>query len=526
MSIRGASGACESGRPRPNNPPPDVVIVSRLYGVRALGAGLIAGALAALAMPPLYWLPFAVAGLVVFVWLWDSAPTARAAALRAWAWGIGHFAVGSYWLIEAFFVPPADFALLAFPAVIGLALVLGVFPGVAAGVSKALALRWPHLRGRYRRLVLLAVAWTATEWLRGHIFTGFPWNPLGHVWAFATPLLQSASLVGVYGLTTLSFMVLAAPAAGWRASLAALAAVGVAGGVGQAVMGPLDPNPSGPIIRIVQPNTPQAEKWREETRAAELKKLLDLSRRDGFDKLAAVVWPETASPFIVQPESPGLAMLAVAAPRGGYLLAGTARAGDNFRDGVWNSLLAIDPEGAVKATYDKVHLVPFGEYIPFHKEWPPLTGLIGRGSFEKGESLTTVSLPGLPSFSPLICYEAAFPGAVTGPGERPAWLLNVTNDAWFGTSSGPYQHLTSARLRTVEEGLPMIRAANTGVSAVIDAYGRVIASLDMEQSGVIDHALPPPRAATLYARWSDWTLLALLTMLVLFVAPTRRRFQR
>lgn len=482
--------------------------------------------LAALAMPPLFWLPFGVLGVMGFVWLWDTAPTARIAALRAWAWGLGHFTVGSYWMVEAFFVPPADFAPLAVPAVLGLAAALGIYPAAAAWAAKKLALRWPHLAGRYRRLVLLAVAWAATEWLRGHLFTGYPWNPLGHVWAFATPLLQSASLVGVYGLGALSFMVLAAPAAGWRASLVALVAVGMGGGAGRAVMGPVEADATGPIIRIVQPNTPQAEKWRPEMRSAELKKLLDLSRRDGFDKLAAVVWPETASPFIVQPESPGLAMLAVAAPRGGYLLAGTARAGDNFQDGVWNSLLAIDSQGTVKATYDKVHLVPFGEYIPFHKEWPPLTGLIGRGSFEKGESFTTVSLPGLPPFSPLICYEAIFPGAVTAPGERPAWLLNVTNDAWFGTSSGPYQHLTSARLRAVEEGLPMIRAANTGVSAVIDAFGRVIASLDMERSGVIDHALPPPRAVTLYGRWGDWTLLALLTILVLFVAPTRRRFQR
>ena len=199
--------------------------MSRLYGVRALGVGLIAGALAALAMPPLFWLPLAVVGLVVFVGLWDSAPTARSAGLRAWAWGIGHFAVGSYWMVEAFFVPPADFAPLGPPAVIGLAFVLGIFPAIAGWVTKTLALRWPYLGGRYRRIVLLAVAWTATEWLRGHIFTGYPWNPLGHVWAFATPLLQSAALVGVYGLGTLSFMVLAAPAAGWRAALAALLAV-------------------------------------------------------------------------------------------------------------------------------------------------------------------------------------------------------------------------------------------------------------------------------------------------------------
>jgi apolipoprotein N-acyltransferase len=476
-------------------------------------------------MPPLDWLPLAVVGLVAFVWLWEGAPTARIAGLRAWAWGIGHFTVGSYWMVEAFFVPPADFAPLAIPAVVGLAIVLGAFPAMAAWATKRLALRWPHLGGRYRRLVLLAVAWTATEWLRGHLFTGFPWNPLGHVWAFATPLLQGAALVGVYGLGTVTFIVLAAPAAGWRASIAALIAVGAAGVAGQQAMAPVDPKAVGPLIRIVQPNVPQAEKWQRETRARELQKLIDLSRRPGFDKLAAVVWPETAVPFIVQPGSPGLAMLAVAAPSGGWLLAGAARAGADPQDGVWNSLLAIDPEGTVAATYDKVHLVPFGEYIPFHKEWPPLTGLIGRGSFEKGNSFTTLSLPGLPAFSPLICYEAIFPGQVSGSGARPAWLLNVTNDAWFGTSSGPHQHLTSARLRTVEEGLPMIRAANTGVSAVIDAWGRILASLDMERDGVIDHALPPPRAETPYARWHDWTLLALLAILALFVVPARPRIQ-
>jgi apolipoprotein N-acyltransferase len=479
----------------------------------------VAGALTALAMPPLHWLPLAVVGLVIFVWLWDGAPTARIAGWRAWWWGVGHFIVGSYWMLEAFFVPPADFALLGPPAIVGLAMVLGVFPGLAAWASKKLALRWPQLGRRYRRLVLLAIAWTATEWLRGHVFTGYPWNPLGHVWAFATPLLQGAALVGVYGLGTLTFIILAAPAAGWRVALGALAAVGAAGVAGQQVMPPVVAD--GPMIRIVQPNVPQAEKWRPENRARELKRLIDLSRREGFDRLAAVVWPETAVPFIVQPESPGLPALATAAPRGGYLIAGAARAGAIVQDGVWNSLLAITPDAEIVATFDKVHLVPFGEYIPFHKEWPPLTGLIGRGSFEKGDAFTTIALPGLPAFSPLICYEAIFPGEVTGPGARPAWLLNVTNDAWFGTSSGPYQHLTSARLRTVEEGLPMIRAANTGVSAVIDAFGRVIASLEMEREGVIDHALPPPRAATLYARWHDWTLLALLAILAMFVVIPR-----
>lgn len=464
-------------------------------------------------MPPLYWLPLAVVGLVILVWLWDDAPTVRVAALRAWFWGIGHFTVGSYWMVEAFFVPPAEFALLGPPAVLGLAMVLGAFPAAAALSSKIVAQRWPYWGNRYRRLILLAVAWSVAEWLRGHILTGFPWNPLAHVWAFATPLLQGASLVGVYGLGAFTFLILASPAAGWRASFASLGVVGIAGLAGQQVMGASIPATVGPIVRIVQPNVPQAVKWRPEGRARELQKLIDLSRRDGFERIAAVVWPETATPFIVQPGSPGLAMLAAAAPPGGYLLAGAARSGADMREGVWNSLLAIDSEGTIRVAYDKVHLVPFGEYIPFHKEWPPLTGLIGRGSFEKGVSLTTLTLPGLPGFSPLICYEALFPGEVTGTGARPAWLLNITNDGWFGVSSGPYQHLVSARLRSIEEGLPMIRAANTGVSAVIDAYGRMIASLDMEHEGVIDHVLPLPRAATPYARWHDWTLLLLLTML-------------
>jgi apolipoprotein N-acyltransferase len=491
-------------------------------GWRTYGVAVLAGALAALAMPPLYWLPLGVVGIVVFVRQWDSAPTPRAALLRGWAWGWGHFVVGSYWIVEAFFVPPADFALLGPPAVLGLAVVLGFFPAMTAGAARWLALRWPHLGSRYRRIVLLAVLWTVTEWLRGHVFTGFLWNPLGHAWAFATPLLQSASLFGVYGLGTFTFAILAAPVAGWRVALAALGLVGVAGVAGQSLMPPPDAGPAGPLVRIVQPNVPQSEKWSPRERSAHFAKILDLSRRPGFEQLAAVVWPETAVPFVIQPGSTALPYMATAAPPKGVLLAGAPRGTSRPEDGVWNSLLAIDSQGTVVASYDKVHLVPFGEYIPFNKEFPPIGGAIGRGSFEKGQAFVTLTLPGLPPVSPTICYEAIFPGAVTAPGARPAWLVNATNDAWFGTSSGPYQHLASARLRAVEEGLPMIRAANTGVSAVIDAYGRILASLDMEREGVIDHVLPPPRVATPYSRWGDGTLALLLLTMLLLIAVRRQ----
>jgi apolipoprotein N-acyltransferase len=494
----------------------------RLQGWRTYGAGFVAGALAALAMPPLDWLPFAVLGIVVFVWLWEAAPTPRAALFAGWAWGLGHFAVGSYWILEAFFVPPADFALAGPPIVLGLAAVLGFFPGLAAAVARGLALRWPVLSGRYRRLIMLALAWTIAEWLRGHIFTGYPWNPLGHVWIFAPPLLQGAALFGVYGLGLFTFLVLAAPTAGWRASVVALAVLVLGGLGGWLVIAPA--GEGGPRVRIVQPNIPQAEKWQPESRARHLRQLVDMSRRAGFERLAAVIWPETAIPGIVTPSSPVLPFLAAVVPPGGYLLTGAARSTDRPEDGVWNSLLAIDKSGAIVAHYDKVHLVPLGEYIPFHKELAPVSGLIGRGSFEVGAGQVTLGLPGLPGFSPIICYEVIFPGAVTGPGARPRWLLNVTNDAWFGLSSGPYQHLASARLRAVEEGLPMIRAANTGVSAVIDAYGRVLASLDMNREGIIDAEIPASREPTPYSRWGDWTLVAVVLLIggLTVVAPRSR----
>lgn len=498
----------------------------KLRGWRAAGAAFLAGALAALAMPPLYWLPLAVVGVVVFVWLWETAPGPRSALLRGWAWGTGHFAVGSYWILEAFSVPPADYQLLGLPIVAGLAALLGFFPGLAAGAARWAVLRWPALAGRYRRLILLAIAWTVAEWLRGHVFTGYPWNPLGHVWAFAAPLVQSAALFGVYGLGAFTFLVLAAPTAGWRASLAALVLVGLAGGAGMAAMAPAGEGQPGLMLRIVQPNIPQSDKWRPDTRARHLAKLVEMSRRDGFDRLAAVIWPETAPPFIIEPGSPALAVMAAAVPPDGYLLTGAARGTGQRDDGVWNALLVIDRAGAIAAHYDKVHLVPLGEYIPFHKQLAPVSGFIGRGSFEVGEQRATLALPGLPSFSPVICYEVIFPAAVTGPGERPRWLLNVTNDAWFGLSSGPYQHLASARLRAVEEGLPMIRAANTGVSAVIDAYGRVLVSLDMMREGIIDHPLPQAREPTPYGRWGDGSLSIVLALLIggLFVgSPLSRR---
>jgi apolipoprotein N-acyltransferase len=496
----------------------------QLTGWRALIVGFFAGAVAALAMPPLFWVPLAVVGVVAYVWQWDTAPNLRAALLRGWAWGLGHFAVGSYWIVDAFFVPPAEYGPLGVPIVACLAVILGFFPGIAAAGAFWVARRWPECAGRYRRLLLLALCWTIAEWLRGHLFTGYPWNPLAHVWAFATPLLQGASLFGVYGLGLFTFMILAAPLAGWRAIAVALVVTAVAGLAGMMVMeGASDAGSGRPVVRIVQPNLSQALKMTRGSGPQQMTRLIALSQRPGLERVNVVVWPETAIPFLIEPSSPVLGVAATAVPAGGYLLTGAQRATANMADGVWNSLLVIDPRGEVLDSYDKVHLVPMGEYIPFHKELPPVSGLVGRGSFEVGAGPKTITLPGLPPFSPFICYEAIFPGAITEPGHRAAWLLNVTNDAWFGVSTGPYQHFTSVRLRAVEEGLPTVRSANTGISALIDGYGRVLASIDIGREGIIDHGLPPAREATPYSRWGDLTLLMVVLAAAAAVAAPRRR---
>jgi apolipoprotein N-acyltransferase len=494
-----------------------------LQGRTAHAVAFLAGGAAGFAMPPWDLLPLAIAGIVAYVWLWDQAPNPRAAFWRCLSWGVGHFAVGSYWILEAFWVPPADFKYLGPPIVLGLAVVLGFFPALAAGVAHGLRRRFPILGGRWRRLVLLAICWAAAEWLRGHLFTGHPWNPLAHVWSFALPLLQGAALVGVFGLGALTFLVLAVPTAGWRAMAVTLVAVGAAAWIGQHAIDAA-PQGEGALVRIVQPNIAQAEKMAGGFEQQHLARLVSMSRREGFEKLSAVIWPETAIPWLVQPGSPVLPALVPAVPPRGHLLAGAIRAGSNVRDGAWNSLLVIDPAGSIVAHYDKVHLVPVGEYIPFHKHLAPVSGLVGRGSFEEGKGFVTLDVRGLPAFSPVICYEVIFPAAVTGPGARPQWLLNVTNDAWFGPSSGPHQHFASARLRAIEEGLPMLRAANTGISAVIDANGRVLTSLSLNSDGIIDSMIPPARAATLYSKWGDASFVVMLTILALsLLAPSGRR---
>ncbi len=380
-------------------------------------------------------------------------------------------------------------------------------------------------------MLALAIAWTAAEWLRGNILTGFPMNLMGTVWMPSVGMIQSVAVVGVYGLSFVTVLAAAAPAAlatpgtdehpGRRPWLLPAVAFGLLaavwlGGQARLALAP-DHAPTEVTLRLVQASIDQSRKWEEGLREAGLAHHVVLSHEPGLDETDIVIWPETAAPFFLD-ESPTLqAFVSRAAPFGGYVITGAPRrtrsAGRTIA--VWNSLHVLGSAGTITASYDKHHLVPFGEYMP-------LRGIInlralatGAVDSSAGPGPRTLRPPGVPPFSPLICYEAIFPGEVVAddlsPAERPQWLLNVTNDAWFGHTAGPYQHFQAARLRAVEEGMPLVRAANTGISAVVDSYGRVVGRLGLGEIGVLDAPLPPAlEAPPPTARLGGWILAILL----------------
>jgi apolipoprotein N-acyltransferase len=273
------------------------------------------------------------------------------------------------------------------------------------------------------------------------------------------------------------------------------------------------------MLRVVQPNIRQQDKWARARQVPNFMLHLRLTAAPGPEAISHTIWPETATPFFLAERGDARRLMARAVARGGAVIAGAPRRsspGRPFR--LWNSLFAIDDTGAVTASYDKAHLVPFGEYVPLRRYLPLVKLVQGQVDYAPGPGRRTLRVPGLPPFSPLICYEAIFPGAVLDRSDRPAWLLNITNDAWFGTSAGPYQHLAIARTRAVEEGMALVRAANSGISAVIDPYGRVMARLGIGERGVIDSALPAPlEGATLFGRFGDW-LTAFMISAALVVA--------
>ena len=497
--------------------------LSGLTGWRRAAGAFLLGAAAAPAMAQLHLIFLLVVAFTGLVWLLDGARGWAGAFWTGWWFGYGFFVAGLYWIASAFFVEPDRFAWLLPLPLLGLPALLAIFPGLAAIVAGWLA------GPGSTRVLALALSWTALEYLRGQVLTGFPWNLIGYAWAFSDEILQLTSLVGIHGLGLITVAVAAAPAvlAGDQlrpsrrfaivAGGAALLGVVWAGGAIRLANADLAELPD-VRLRIVQANIPQADKWQPDKKPANLARYLELSARPAEPPISLFIWPETAVPYFLETDAAArrwLARLAGGGPGNRLVITGAVRktppGAAEFK--AWNSVQAVDRTGEIVASADKSHLVPFGEFLPF-RAFLSRFGLdkLAHGSvdFTAGAGAAMIDLPGLPPGRVLICYEAIFPDKIVPLGhERPGWLLNLTNDAWFGKQAGPHQHFAMARTRAVEQGLALVRAANTGISAIVDPYGRVRTKLGLGAAGVVDGGLPQPLAPPLYARFGDLTVLLL-----------------
>jgi apolipoprotein N-acyltransferase len=501
--------------------------VRALAGWRRFLFAFTTGLLSALSFAPFGLFPFLLFAFVVLVLLIDGARShkrpVRSAAFAGWSFGFGHFLAGLYWVGYAFVVDAADhawqlpFVALIFPG--GLALFIALACGVASWL-------W---RPGLPRLFVFAVCYALAEWLRGHVFTGFPWDIPAYAWGASFSILQSVSLIGAYGLSLLTILLGTSFAVffgqekprAWLVPVA-MTSLFVAFFVGgllrlQAVeVGDVP----GVNLRIVQPDVPQQEKYQPDLRVRNWRRLvLQSIAKHGQNSNQApthIIWPEAAPPFLLSREPEALDDIAILTGTGRVLMTGAVRADTQPGEAprFYNSFYIFAHGGQLLDTYDKFHLVPFGEYLPLESLMNALglKKVVGiPGSFSFGPGPQTYSVPGAPDAGPLICYEILFPGAVTGK-ERPQWFVNVTDDSWFGppSSTGPQQHFLIARVRAIEEGIPVVRAANTGISAVVDPLGRVRAELDAGEMGILDAKLPKALPPTLYVRIGDLGLLLLI----------------
>jgi apolipoprotein N-acyltransferase len=511
-------------------------------GWRRYGLALLLGAAGAAALPPVDLVPLLAVSFSGFLWLANGSRGARAAFLLGWTFGLGFFVAGLYWIAFAMLVDIDRFWWLMPFAALGLPALLGFFTG-GVGLVDFWVRRHLRLRGAARCLVF-ALAWCVAEWLRGHVLTGFPWNLVGYVWSGgfpgATSVLQAAALVGIYGLGVLTAAAAALPAAladppaaaaqrPWRSFApltGALLLILVPAGFGAwRLSGGADATVPEVRLRLVQPSIAETLKRDRGEREANFRRhlLLSTAPPEGQPP-TAVIWSESAATYFLARDEPHRMALASAVPPGGLLITGAPRSDPPPLPGrnIWNSLAVIDGAGDILATYDKFHLVPFGEYVPFRGILPIDSVAGGTVDYSAGPGPRTLRLPGLPPVGPLICYEVIFPHAVVDEADRPAWLLNLTNDAWYGFTSGPFQHFAITRVRAVEEGLPLVRVANNGISGIIDAHGRVTARLSLDAVGFLDGALPVALPPTPYARWGDRLFLALLFAGAAFVAARPR----
>lgn len=477
------------------------------------------------ALPPFYIFPilfFTFSTLLLFI---NSTNSKKSAFAIGYWFGFGYFSGNMSWIGNALLIDATNFGWL-YPISFFSA---GAFFGLFVAFPALLSYCFKNLYSRY---LAFAAAWVFFEWIRSFIFTGFPWNLLGSVLAFNDEALQLASIIGTYGLSLLVVMLVSAPSLFIfyhnRHSIMITTTLLISlscliFGFGTYRLHHRQQEESSTIVRIVQPAIPQAMKWDKDELDNNFKQYIKLSQSDGLEKVNFVIWGETATPYPLDYEPKALQEITAAIPHNGYLITGLVRY--EFQDGDFaplNSMFIIDKQGRIRNHYDKSHLVPFGEYIPLRRYLPdwirPVTNTIA--DFIPGQGPKVITVDEQPGFGTLICYEIIFPSQVVDKNKRPQWLVNLTNDGWYGLSQGPYQHLVTTRLRAVEEGLPIIRSANTGISAAISPYGQIISSITLNEKAFIDVALPQPiNNSTIYGHYGNVIplILCLLNVILAFI---------
>jgi apolipoprotein N-acyltransferase len=500
---------------------------------------LAAGAVSACGFAPLNLWPLTLIGIAILLLGVESAPRLRSALARGWMFGLGQFVVGLNWIATSFTYQSAMPAWLGWLAVVLLSLYLAIFPAAAAGLAWRWSLDTPsrdprQLLGmsgsgadRLRLVLIFAAAWIVTEFLRAVLFTGFPWNPLG-VSLLLTPASMFATVGGTYGLSGLAALLggvlYLLARAYWRNGGALLAAVAVVV-LAAYVAAPAPEGEGGPAVRIVQPNVDQQTKH-EQGYGLQLQRFRDTAAPAGSEP-RLLLWPEDGIPYLLDEQPYAAHMVGSWLPHGDTVLTGgfkVERDASGLAVGARNSAYAIDSAGQLLGRYDKAHLVPYGEYLPMR---PLLTALglsrivPGDLDYWEGPGPRTLDLPGFGRAGVQICYEIVFSGQVVDRANRPDFLYNPSNDAWFGWW-GPPQHLAQARLRALEEGLPVLRSTPTGISALVDARGNLIGSIGWREQGVIDGRIPPATAPTIFARAGNLMPFLFALLLVLAALASAR----
>lgn len=506
---------------------------------------ICAGALCNLAFAPLHFFPAAFISLSIFYILCEKSASRKDNFWLGWCYGFGYFLAGIYWISISLLVDAESFAWLIPFALTLIPSILALYFALLVVLYKFLIAKFSFTKN-YEKFSIFAICWISSEILRAFLLTGFPWNLLGYVWMFNDSLIQSASLFGVWGLSFFAVLISLLPTLFFKfekkkittqnlsksdkifsAILFLLLLVSFVFGICR-IDDKKIASEKNLKLRLVQSNIKQEMKWDVNEKYRNFLKHVRMTNAQDTSGLAAVIWSETSVPYAIDPESELIDKLKLAVPNrkggGGILVTGAIRlkySSNQEIDNVWNSVFAIGNSG-ITASYDKHHLVPFGEYVPLQKYFPFISK-ITDGAIGFSEGLGPKTIHGeLFSFSPLLCYEVIFPDKIIDREDRPDLLINVTNDAWFGNSSGPYQHFDMAKMRAVEYGIPLARVANTGITAFFDSFGRVKNKINLNQEGVIDVDLVKNLEPTIYSKYCLGPLFLLISLLVIFLTHVKK----